>query len=450
MVSPLVVAVLAALNLGLIFLLMAVPLGRRTIRMSRVVKAPRDKLWAALWPLGADAGWSEEILSAAPLGGDAAARLMVNWSGRDGAPIQRDVALDDARPGRSFALRVTEDSSLDASFWADYREAVELDDVAVGTRVTLSRTDRYRGLAFLVFRYFALRREIGKLKRWAETGRYRKGGVFEHPVTQLGLAVVSVLVFWPFFGLNLVGFTFALALTAAVFLHELGHILAFRVAGHRSARMIFVPLLGGIAIGGRPYDSRFEVAFVALMGAGFSAFLVPLAIAGSEHAQATGLLPIAALLGVFAGCSALFNLGNLVPVWKFDGGQVLRQIFPTPAMQAIASFALLSAFLALGHMAGFHSGVLVAGGLVFAALSLITAGSGVKLRHELKPIARFERVAITAALLAVFSVHGFGVLWAAEKLTQRASVAQRDAFAPRVCSAGKFPFPEGNPVQPGI
>ena len=33
--------------------------------------------------------------------------------------------------------------------------------------------------------------------------------------------------------------------------------------GHRKVRMIFVPLLGGIAIGGRPYDSRFEVAFVA-------------------------------------------------------------------------------------------------------------------------------------------------------------------------------------------
>jgi len=449
-VSPLVVAVLAALNLGLIFVLMAVPLGKRTVRMSCVVKAPREKLWSALWPLGSDAGWSGEILSAEALAGDQAVRLKVSWSGRDGTPIQRDVALEEVEPGQAFALRVTDDSSLDASFWANYRETAELEDMGSGTRVTLTRTDRYRGLAFFVFRYFALRREIGKLKRWAETGRYRKGGMFEHPLTQLGLAVVSVLVFWPFFGLNLVGFTFALALTAAVFLHEVGHMVAFRVAGHRSSRMIFVPLLGGIAIGGRPYDSRFEVAFVALMGAGFSAFLVPLAILGSEHAQSTGLLPVAALLGVFAGCSALFNLGNLVPVWKFDGGQVLRQICPNPAMQALVSFVLLSAFLALGHAAGFHSGVLIAGGLIFAALSLITAGSGVKLRHELKPISRVERAAIMAALLAVFSVHGFGVLWAAEKLTQRASIAEGDTLAPRVCSAGKFPFPEGNPVEPGI
>ena len=41
--------------------------------------------------------------------------------------------------------------------------------------VTLSRTDRYRGAAFLIFRYFALRRELGKLKIWAETGKYRAG-----------------------------------------------------------------------------------------------------------------------------------------------------------------------------------------------------------------------------------------------------------------------------------
>ena len=49
---------------------------------------------------------------------------------------------------------------------------------------------------------------------------------------------------------------------------------------------------------------------------------------------------------------AFFNIANLVPVWKFDGGQVLRQICPGPLVLATASFATLSAFLALGRLTG--------------------------------------------------------------------------------------------------
>ena len=47
--------------------------------------------------------------------------------------------------------------------------------------VTLRRTDRYRGLAFLVFRFFAMRRELARLKQWAETGSFVRGGLFERP-----------------------------------------------------------------------------------------------------------------------------------------------------------------------------------------------------------------------------------------------------------------------------
>jgi Zn-dependent protease len=233
----------------------------------------------------------------------------------------------------------------------------------------------------------------------------------------LGFAVLSAFLLWPLFGLSAAGLLLAASLTMAVALHELGHMAAFRLMGHRRVRMIFIPLLGGIAIGGRPYDSRFEVAFVALMGAGFSAFLVPIAIAASDGAAAVGSPVLATALAAIAGCAAFFNVANLVPVWKFDGGQVLRQISPHPAITAAASFALLAAFLALGRAVGFSGPVLVAGGVVFAILGLITTGSAVKPRHELKPIGRGERLAIAGALIAVFAIHSYGVLWAAAKLT---------------------------------
>lgn len=415
-VSIVTTVTLVAGNIGLIFLLMTMPLGLRTIRVSRVIPSDRSHLWQALWPLGSKAGWSGEILSAQPLDGEGTALIKLSWEGRDGQPIERRARFEDVVEGHRFSMRVIEDTALDPSFWANYRETAELITEGEATRVTLSQADRYRGVAFLIFRFFAMRRELAKLRLWAKTGEYRKGGWFEHPVSQIGFAVLSAFILWPFFGLNIGGLALAAILTSVVALHELGHMAAFRLTGHSRARMIFIPLLGGIAIGGRPYDSRFEVAFVALMGAGFSAFLVPVLIAASGLASGEGYRLAAALLATLAGCASLFNIANLVPVWKFDGGQVLRQICPGPVVLALASFSLLSALLALGWHAGFSSGFLLVAGAVFSVLSLLTVGSGVKPRHELKPIRALDRLVMAAALLAVFAIHGYGLLWASAQL----------------------------------
>jgi hypothetical protein len=60
--------------------------------------------------------------------------------------------------------------------------------------------------------------------------------------------------------------------------------------------------------------------------------------------------------------------------------------------------------------------MLIYAGAIFAVLSLITAGGAVKPRHELKPIGVFDRVVIGGALLAVFAIHAYGVLWASARL----------------------------------
>ncbi len=415
--TPLFVAILVVLNLGLIFLALAAPLGVRTVRMSRTIPVSRDRLWNALWPLGRESGWSGEYRLAEPVEGRPdRVRFESNWNGRDGKPIRRIAAIEEFVEGERFALRIVDDSSLDHSFWANYHETTELGGEDGAIRVTLTRTDRYRGLAVLAFRYFALRRQLGKLSVWARTGKYKPGGIFEHPLTQFGFAVLSALILWPLFGLTLGGLILASVLTFVVALHELGHMAAFRLMGHSNVRMIFVPLLGGVAIGGRPYDSRFEVAFVALMGAGFSAFLVPIAMVASTYARGESWYAASALLGTLAGCAALFNVANLVPVRKFDGGQVLRQIFPGPTLLALASFVLLSAFLGLGYLVGCRPWLLIPIGAIFAVLSLISAGGNVKPRHELKPIGLQERIAIGSAFLAVCTIHGVGLLWASSRL----------------------------------
>lgn len=421
--SATAIITLIGFNLGLIFLLIAAPIGVRTFSVSRTIDAPRSRLWSALWPLGEDAGWSGEIVKATGVGGSGGqAWLQLSYQGRDGEPIERHVVFDDVAEDVRFSMRVTDDSSLDHSFWSNYRANVCLADDGDGkTRVTLGRTDRYRGVAFMVFRYFAARRQLAKLDKWVKTGRYRKGGIFEHPLTQLGFAAVSTCLIWPFFGLTFQGLIFAATLTAVVALHELGHMAAFRLMGHKTARMIFVPLLGGIAIGGRPYDSRFEVAFSALMGAGLSAFFVPLAIVGSGFAASEGMNFAASALVIFAVFLGLFNLANLVPVWKFDGGQVLRQICPNPATLALSSFVLLACFLALGHALGLPLPLLFGAGTIAAILSLMTTGSAVKPRNELRPIVSSERMAIAGGLVAVFAIHSASVYWSVSVLSAAGS-----------------------------
>ena len=81
--------------------------------------------------------------------------------------------LSDVVEGERYAMRVDDNSLARPGFWADYREDNAIDDSDGASLVTFRRTDRYRGLAFLIFRFFAMRRELARLKEWAETGRSR-------------------------------------------------------------------------------------------------------------------------------------------------------------------------------------------------------------------------------------------------------------------------------------
>lgn len=414
--SGLSVAIVIVAYVFILFALMAAPVGRRSFEISVLVGAPREKIWQAVWPLGRDAGWSGKIIGATTEGDDGA-RLRFAWDGRDGNPIERSVRFSDVEPGRRFAMVVTDDSALSQKFWRSHREAIELVDEPCGTRVTFRQSDRYRGLAFLLFRYFVTRREAVKLKQWVETGVFVPGGLIEHPLMQIVFAVISALMLWPLFGATKVGLLLATALTMVVAFHELGHMAAFRMMGHRSARMIFIPLIGGVAIGGRPYDSRFEVAFSAMMGAGFSAFLTPIVIGVAEWGRSSGYPYMALALTAFVASSALFNLANLIPVSRFDGGQVLRQVCPGPISMGVSSFAMLAAFFALGWTAGFPVKMLIIGGAVLSVLSIVTyAGNRVVPKTALKPISSGERWAAALGLVAIFVIHGMGALWAAERV----------------------------------
>jgi Zn-dependent protease len=403
---------LTGLNLGLIWLLLAIPLGIKTVTRTIKINAAPERLWNALYPFGEHAGWNGTIISSElEAGTKKFGTLRISYDDRNGDPIARKVRLDELTDGKSYTLRIVDDTSLDPAFWQNYHETVELAHADGACHVTVSETDRYRGLAFLGFRYFKIRRQLLGLKIWGETGRFKSIGLFERPVTQIWMAVISALLIWPFFGLTTSGLVLSATLTAVVALHEFGHMFAFRVMGHKTARMIFIPILGGIALGGRPYDRHFEIGFSALMGAGFSVFPVAACIAVYPVALATGHNQAAAAVASFGLIGSIFNLANLVPVWKFDGGQVIRQVFEGRMAQALASFTMLGALLLLGYLCGFSTTVLIPVAAVFALLSLMTNGASFKPRHALKPMSGAERRVLIAGLAATFAAHSLGAVW---------------------------------------
>jgi Zn-dependent protease len=408
-------------NLGLIWLLMAAPLGTKTIRLRRTLHERPDRVWQAIHPLGRDALWYPSLIDSAadPETGRVIQHLA--HADRRGNPVSRTLELSDVRGPwqHAYEARVVEDSTLDPSFWANYRERRMVGASDAGTELVVEQTDRYRGLAFLAFRFFALRRELNALSGWLETGKVEQRGLFEQPGTQLLMAVLSTLALWPFFGLTAQGLIYSCLLTVVIALHELGHLAAYRAFGHQTVRMIFIPLLGGLAIGGRPYNSRFEVAACALMGPGMSAFLVPVLVAA--HAGLAESLPghpFAGYVLIFLLVLAAFNLLNLLPMSRFDGGQVLRQVFPTQDGLLGGTFLVTAAILFTGWRVGVPSQALFGGLAVMALLSLSNRTS-VKMREEMADMTAGERLFAGFGYYSALAIHAYGLVFACDLLFGR-------------------------------
>lgn len=407
---------LLVINVGLLWLLLAVPLGLRTLRVQRSFRANRAKVWNAIFPLGTSADWHHSVLTSQIIPG-APNRVQQTYThlDRHGEPIVRLIEVTETVPDTEYDARVLDDSALDAAFWKDFRERRRLVDEGDLVHLTIEQTDRYRGLAFLSLRYFTVRREVKALQQWLETGQSKPArAVFEHPLVQVLLALLSTLLLWPFFGLTRSGLILSALLTLVIVLHELGHMAAYRAFGHKTVRMIFVPLLGGVAIGGRPYNSIFEVATCALMGAGMSAFLIPIAIILHEAAgnavfgSGTAVLIFLLILGAF-------NLLNLLPMNRFDGGQVLRQVFRSHASRMAGSFLITLVIAGVGWRIGLSATALLAGLAVFALLSMMGSGS-VKPRHRLDEMTDGQRILSGLGLYAAVALHGYAIVYATDRL----------------------------------
>ena len=191
------------------------------------------------------------------------------------------------------------------------------------------------------------------------------------PITYSGFDGVSVLFGFVAFTLAAapLGTIFGFCILASLMLHELGHVLAYRMLGHSHTRFRLVPVLAKQPISDQPLKTEGEAFFVALMGPAFS--LAPMTLAAALSVALAGPMPeVSNVLRIFAIACGTLNFVNLLPFWPLDGGKCARiaanNFWPAlaPAMTIFMCAALASAALRTGSL-----GLLVIAGV--GVLSLV-------------------------------------------------------------------------------
>ncbi len=246
-----------------------------------------------------------------------------------------------------------------------------------------------------------------RMKAYAETGK-PSGRAYVMMSIGVGLltGLISVAAFELMFGL-----AFALLLVFALFVHEFGHLLAYRLMGQPWGRMMFLPFLGAIAMPRLPLESQAQSVFAALMGPGFSALLalacaVPFALGDTQH-------PILALMGLV---TAGLNIFNMLPAEPLDGGIALRSVL-TRIIGSRANYGLMAVGVVICVL-GLLMNQLVL--LIFGGLAILANLKSRKIDDGLAPlttlglsISAFSYVAIAAAHIsflrffgeAIFALH---------------------------------------------
>lgn len=123
----------------------------------------------------------------------------------------------------------------------------------------------------------------------------------------------------------LLDWEFAALLIVALFIHEFGHLLAYRMMGQPWGRMLFLPFLGAIALPRLPFDSQGQSVFAALMGPAFSMLLAIVCTVHTITHALSGIPPNGFVVALGFITTAL-NLFNLLPAEPLDGGVALRSV----------------------------------------------------------------------------------------------------------------------------
>lgn len=169
-----------------------------------------------------------------------------------------------------------------------------------------------------------LQRLTRRTSRWSKT-------LFVILVSCTAFYLVGLLTFRP---------SHLIIITGVIFIHEMGHVIAMKCFGYRDLRIVFIPLIGGAAIGRKGSRRGWQRAIISLAGP------VPSLLLGY------GMLLLhfttsVEWVGTAAALLIILNAINLLPLFPMDGGQLMNEVLFTRHRYVEAASKMVAAALLL-------------------------------------------------------------------------------------------------------
>jgi len=139
------------------------------------------------------------------------------------------------------------------------------------------------------------------------------------------LFVVTAILFLLVFGWRF-DWIFSCVILFVVLLHELGHLLAMRAFGYKNTSILFLPGLGGLAMGEKKDASPFQRLIIYLAGPMPGILLSGIlmyVIASTPPWHTSTYLFYGRLIAI---ATIVINYMNLLPVFPLDGGRVVEML----------------------------------------------------------------------------------------------------------------------------
>ena len=214
-------------------------------------------------------------------------------------------------------------------------------------------------------------------------------------VTMILTLATFVALIAPYTGIEL-GTTIAALLVAVLFVHEFGHLLAYKLMGQPWGRMVFLPFLGALAMPRLPFESQGQSVFAALMGPGFSVLLA--FACAIPYLLGYPMNPLLAGLGL---TTAGINVFNLMPAEPLDGGVALRSVLariigPRAHWGLITIGAIIVALGIYFEQFGL---------ILFGATAIIANMSARKIDAGLTPLSSLQLCITTCGYVAILGAH---------------------------------------------
>jgi Zn-dependent protease len=206
-------------------------------------------------------------------------------------------------------------------------------------------------------------------------------------LTTAGTALVSIAAYTLFFG-----WTFAVGIVALLFVHEMGHVLAFRREGIPSSAPMFIPFLGAVVMANKLGDDAAVEARVGLAGP-------ILGTIGAAVCFAIDLATGSLFWQQLAYFGFFVNLFNLLPVTPLDGGRAMAALAPVMWFVGLGLMVLLA--LTFGSPLVFFFAVIAAFDVYHRWTQLRKGGEQTQKYYR---VSRRNRVLIAVVYLGLIAV----------------------------------------------